>query len=149
MTSATLRPARAADRAAVAALLAGASLPSDLEADWFPALAVVAERGDRVVGAAAFERAGDAALLRSVVVAPGARAAGLGARLVVDRLAAARAAGMRRAFLLTLDAAPWFARLGFRAIARDAVPGAIAATREFASLCPATAACLARDLADG
>ena len=149
MTSATLRPARADDRAAVAALLEQASLPTDLEPDWFPALAVVAERGDRVVGAAAFERAGDAALLRSVVVAPDARDAGLGAALVADRLAAARAAGMRRAFLLTLDAAPWFARLGFRAVTRDAVPEAVAATREFASLCPASATCLARDLADG
>jgi glycerol uptake facilitator-like aquaporin/N-acetylglutamate synthase-like GNAT family acetyltransferase len=145
VTTVRLRAASEDDRPAVASLLAAASLPTDLD-DWFPAQAVVAELAGRIVGAAGFERGGDAALLRSVAVAPEARGAGLGAALVAERLHAARRAGARRAFLLTTDAASWFARLGFTAADRATVPAPIAATRQFRALCPASAACLARDL---
>ena len=149
MNPPTLRPARATDREAVMELLARASLSLDLEPDWFPAGAIVAERSARILGAAGCEYARDMVLLRSVVVATEARGDGIGAALVADRLAAAKRAGACRAFLLTTTAAPWFARLKFAPVSRDAVPPAIAATREFASLCPVSASCLARDLANG
>ncbi len=145
MSAVALRPAREADRDAVAALLAAARLPTDLDG-WFPADACVAEADGRIVGIVGLERGGDAVLLRSVAVDAAARGAGLGARLVADRL---REAGARRAFLLTTDAAAWFERLGFARGPRESAPPALAATRQFTELCPASAICLARDPADG
>jgi amino-acid N-acetyltransferase len=45
--------------------------------------------------------------------------------------------------LLTTTAAPFFTRFGFTSAARDAAPAALRATAEFASLCPASAVCMA------
>ena len=48
---------------------------------------------------------------------------------------------------LTTTAADYFARLGFVRIDRDAAPPAIRATAQFASLCPASAHVMRRELA--
>jgi hypothetical protein len=50
------------------------------------------------------------------------------------------------ACLLTETAAPFFAKLGFYPIAHDEAPVAILATRQAASLCPASAILMARRL---
>jgi N-acetylglutamate synthase-like GNAT family acetyltransferase len=139
---AALRAATAADETALRDLLRAAALPDDLSPGWFPSHAVVAIDGDRVVGAAAFEPAGADALLRSVVVAPAYRGGGVGERLARERLDAMRRGGMRGAYLLTTDAATWFARLGFVEIDRAAVPAPLRQLGQFASLCPASARCL-------
>lgn len=143
----TVRAADGGDDSAVRALLRAASLPEDVGPAWFPRDTVVATDGARIIGAAAFERAGDDALLRSVVVAPGHRGHGLGERLTRDRLAAMRRAGLRGAYLLTTDAAAFFERLGFAAVERTGVPAPLQALGQFASLCPASARCLHLPLA--
>jgi amino-acid N-acetyltransferase len=132
-----------ADAAAIAALLRGAELPHE---DFAGHLAqfLVARRGGAVVGAVGLERHGRNALLRSLVVAPAQRGAGVGGRLVNRLEGRARHLGVRRFYLLTTTAEAFFARRGFRRIARAAVPAAIAATREFRSLCPVSAVCMAR-----
>ena len=66
-----------ADIPAVEALLSAAGLPLEGAAEALTA-GVVARDGDAVVAAAALERYGEAALLRSVVVAPALRGTGLG-----------------------------------------------------------------------
>lgn len=137
-----LRPAERRDADRVRALLSAAGLPADLSAEWFPVQAIVALRRGEVVGVAAFERAEDHALLRSVAVEGAERGSGLGGALVADRLAAARAAGCRSVHLLTTDATGYFARLGFVAVPRDAVPSPLLGLSQFAALCPASATCM-------
>jgi amino-acid N-acetyltransferase len=127
---------------AVRALLLRADLPLEgLEAQ-FPGAFVVAQRQDEIAGAAGLERHGDVGLLRSVVVAEHCRGRGVGRLLVEDRLQAAVAAGIARVFLLTTTARTYFETLGFAVTARAEVPPALAASTEFARVCPASATCL-------
>ena len=143
--SQTVEAARPADEAAVRALLRQAGLPHE---DFAAHLAnfLVARQGGAIVGVVGFERHGPDALLRSLVVAPAARGAGLGDRLVRELTEAARRQGVARFHLLTTPAEGFFARRGFEKVARNSVPAEIAATPEFQSLCPATAVCLTREV---
>ena len=135
--------ATAADTAAIGALLRAAGLPAEDFADHLGQF-LVARRNGTVVGAVGCERHGADALLRSLVVAPGLRGHGLGGRLVNRLAAAVRRGGGRRFYLLTTTAEAFFTRRGFRRTDRAQVPAAIAATREFRRLCPASAVCMAR-----
>ena len=147
-TATEIAAAAPADVAAILALLAAEKLPT---ADLDPARMerfLVARTGGQVVGAIGRETHGAVGLLRSLVVRPSHRGSGLGAALC-DRLeAAARADGIRDLYLLTTTAAAFFARCGYRAVARELVPPALLATAEFRSLCPSTATCMTRRLAD-
>lgn len=143
-----MRAARADDLAAIEQLLAAADLPVEGVAGAL-ADAVVAERDGRVVAAAALERLGDAALLRSVVVDPALRGAEVGSALVADRLQHAAATGAGDVYLLTTTAEAFFAARGFERVERTAAPAAVAASSEFASLCPASAAFMCRRAAEG
>ena len=139
----TISAAILGDAPTIAALLRDADLPHEDFADHL-ANFLVARCGGEVVGAVGFERHGRAALLRSLVVAPAHRGAGLGGELV-DRLAAeARRREVKQFYLLTTTAEAFFARRGFQKIARQAVPAAIASTKEFNSLCPSSAICMVR-----
>jgi N-acetylglutamate synthase-like GNAT family acetyltransferase len=93
-----------------------------------------------------FEMRGSHALLRSIVVEGRGRGHGYGRTLVLGLIAEARKRGLADAYLLTDTAAPFFATLGFMPCARDAAPPEIAATRQFAELCPSSAKLMRRDL---
>jgi amino-acid N-acetyltransferase len=95
-----------------------------------------------VIGCAAIERYGKFGLLRSVALESRDRHRGFGRRLVEESLQQARRDGLAELFLLTTTAAPFFERLGFRAISREAVPAPVRASVEFQSACPASAAVL-------
>ena len=142
MKTVTLSPARAGDLDALKALLESASLPLEGIDAQFPSAYVVARAAGELVGAAGLERYGNFGLLRSLAVAAAARGTGLGRRLVLDRLAAARSSKIERVYLLTTTAAPYFEKLGFLPAVRSGVPKELAASPEFATACPATAACL-------
>jgi amino-acid N-acetyltransferase len=138
--------ASAADFAPIRELLEAASLPtSDLESAQ-PEFMVIRDGGS-VVGAGALQIFGPVALLRSIVVAPDRRKHGYGVRLVeaLERQAARRE--IRQLVLLTMTAASFFERAGYRAIERDSVPAALQETDEFLSLCPSSATCMAKFLA--
>ena len=140
----TLSPAAAADWPAIRTLLAASGLPvDDLEAASTPHF-LVARDGDALAGCVAVEPYGDAGLLRSLAVAPEARGAGLGSRLVDAVEARARDAGLRALYLLTTTAAPFFAARGYAPADRADVPEAVRQSSEFASVCPASAACLGK-----
>lgn len=134
--------ATAADFDEAAGLCAAAALPVDGLADAFPAGYAVARVDGALVGLAGLERHGEVGLLRSVAVAADRRGTGLGRRLVADRLAAARAAGLSAVYLLTTTAADFFRGLGFTVVARAALPPALATAPEVASICPASATCM-------
>ena len=101
--------------------------------------ALVARQGKRLVGSAVLELYADGALLRSVAVEESVRGKGIGLRLTAKALELARERGMRRVFLLTETAAGFFPRLGFRAIARSAVPASVRTSLEFTAACPESA----------
>lgn len=142
----TVTAATEDDRPAVTALVTAAGLPLDGLAG-FPTGHAVARRAGEPVAVAAIERHGDVGLLRSLAVAADQRGHGLGLALAADRVVAARAAGLTDLYLLTTSAAPLFARLGFVTVERAAAPPALAATPEFAALCPASATCMRLALA--
>ncbi|HVJ54316.1 MAG TPA: arsenic resistance N-acetyltransferase ArsN2 [Aliidongia sp.] len=98
------------------------------------------------VGFGGWEGEGDDRLIRSIVVAPAYRRQRYGKAIAstLERLAGAH--GARRLHLLTTDAAPFFEALGYGAADQHAAPAEIAATEEFAHLCPATARYLTKDV---
>ena len=89
---------------------------------------------------------GQDALLRSIVVAAPARGRGHGAAIINALVEAARNAGARRLWLLTMSASAFFEALGWRSAERSVAPGHIASSRQFTSLCPASATLMVRPL---
>jgi N-acetylglutamate synthase-like GNAT family acetyltransferase len=100
------------------------------------------------IGFAGFERHGDNALLRSIVVLPAQRGRGFGRAMVGRLLELARASGVRDAYLLTSTARAFFERVGFTLVDRAAAPAAIRATEQAARLCPASATLLHRRITE-
>jgi amino-acid N-acetyltransferase len=141
-----VRPATAADHGEVVALLEAAALPV---AGVTPALSeyFVAEAGGRIVGAIGIETYGPDALLRSAVVDPAARGAGVGVALVERVLDRARERGLRSVYLLTTTAERYFPRFGFDRISRDEVSAGVRTSVEFREACPASAVVMRRSLA--
>jgi arsenate reductase len=141
-----LGPPTGAELAAIEALICASALPTQVVRDRYPEAYVVARRGGEVVGVAALETHEQSGLLRSVAVAPGERGRGTGIALVADRLAMAWANGLASVYLLTTTAAPLFRRFGFVDADRARAPAALAASPEFAALCPSSATCMRLDL---
>jgi N-acetylglutamate synthase-like GNAT family acetyltransferase len=138
----TFRRATAGDLAEVETLVRAEGLPfegmrENLPETW------VAEAEGGIQACAAVEFHGGSALLRSVAVARDRRRQGLGRQIVEVTLNAA-ADRAERAYLLTEGATAFFARLGFRRVARDRVPTKIRGSAEFALLCPITAQAMTR-----
>ncbi len=102
--------------------------------------------GERLIGSAALELHGQAALLRSVAVAPEVRGQGLGWRLVEAALDLARRHGIVRVYLLTETAASYFERFGFHPIPRAAVEPAVQTSEEFTHACCSSAQAMLRAL---
>ncbi len=98
-----------------------------------------------LIGYIGLEGDGTDRLLRSLVVLPSRRGAGHGATLV-RKLEAILPGAVTRLHLLTGSAAPFFRRLGYADADRTQTPPAIAATEQFASLCPASASYLVKDI---
>lgn len=138
----TITPAEPTDLPAILDLLTQHGLPHAGLTEHMGA-ALVARAGGAVVGSAALEIYGGAALLRSLAVAPALRGQGLGGRLVAAALARAHALGVRRLYLLTTTAADYFPRFGFRPITRDEVDPAVRASAEFTGACPQSASVMA------
>jgi amino-acid N-acetyltransferase len=71
----------------------------------------------------------------------------LGVSLVSGAETWAAGQGVKILYLLTTTAAGFFARLGYVAAPRSAAPAAIAATAQFAGLCPASSTFMCKVLA--
>lgn len=141
-----LRPARSTELDVICALLQGAGLPPyDLTARHLRRFIVAEDRGV-IVGAVGLEGEGRAALLRSLAVAPVYQRRGLGQRLVEAAERQARHEGAAELYLLTTTAEAFFAGLGYESTERDEAPAALRSLPEFASICPASAACMRRVL---
>lgn len=143
--SVTLTPVDAGD-SRLRAALGTAGLPT-ADLDTAAARFFAAADADGPIGWGGLEGEGSDRLLRSLVVVEGGRGQGRGRALLAALETEARRTGARRLWLLTTSAADFFAAAGWRRVDRSVAPAAIAATSQFATLCPASAVCLARDLA--
>ena len=133
-----VRAATGPDLPAIAALLHDGGLPAGGARERL-GHTVVAEADRRIIATAAWEQAGDAALLRSVAVAPAERGKGVGLLVVAAALRQASRAGIREIYLVTATVESFFATCGFRTISRDDLPDSIASHRQITRECPATA----------
>jgi amino-acid N-acetyltransferase len=142
-----IQPATSDDSRPIRGLLETSGLPHDDLAPAHLRHFLVARDGDRVVGIVGLEPRGDAALLRSLAVAPERRNEGLGARLVdaIERHAGDNS--IRTLYLLTTTAADYFGACGYERVDRDALPEPIQQTEEAARLCPSSATCMRKSLA--
>jgi amino-acid N-acetyltransferase len=132
--------------AAAVKLLEAASLPTeDLTPSHCEHFFCAGPPGEPT-GLVGLELFGDVALLRSLVVAPHSRGTGEGTALLQHAEAHARAQGIRTLYLLTTTAETFFAKNGYKRAARESAPAAIRATREFAGICPSSAAFMSREL---
>ena len=141
-----LKDRLAADDAGLAAALAVEGLPVDDLTDAGRTFYTFSTLDGATVGYGGLELLGEHVLLRSVAVLPAFRGKGLGCNIVPLLLYRAYRAGARTAWLLTDTAAPFFGKIGFRVVDRQAAPAAILATRQAASLCPTSAPLLSRSI---
>jgi amino-acid N-acetyltransferase len=128
--SAELRRARQEDIPQIEALITAEGLPAYGLAEYLETFFVLDE-GRRAVGCAGLEIYGEAALLRSVVVAPERRGRVGGRRLVEAALAEARRHDVRRVYLFTMHADGFFSRMGFREAGLDDFEEAVRASRQY------------------
>jgi amino-acid N-acetyltransferase len=135
-----------ADLPAIRALLTANGLPGDdltpahLGSFW------IERDAAGLAGVVGLEPRGRAALLRSLAVRADARGRGLGAALLGQAEAQARAIGVETLHLLTTTAERFFAAHGYAVAPRGAAPPEIQATAEFAGLCPSTSVCMRKQL---
>lgn len=99
-----------------------------------------------LVGYGGIEGHGTDRLLRSFLVATDRRGDGLGRVMLRLLEGEARELGVVRLHLLTNTAASFFAASGYAAANRARAPASIASSREFTTLCPASAAYLVKSL---
>ncbi|UGQ48583.1 arsenic resistance N-acetyltransferase ArsN2 [Massilia endophytica] len=144
-TTLTFRPATQADWPAIQRLLQAAQLPTDGASDHLDAF-IVGDTGTELLCAGGLELYGQAALLRSVVVAAQHQGQGLGDQLHRQIAELARTRRIDTLYLLTTTAAQYFARRGFQEVDRASVPSALQASREFQGACPASATLMACSL---
>ncbi|KAA3663324.1 MAG: GNAT family N-acetyltransferase [Chloroflexi bacterium] len=132
---------------AVLALLAESGLPPEGLSEHLAATLVARDNG-AIVGSAALELYGHAALLRSVAVTATHRGQGLGVRLSEAALELARQKRVTEVYLLTETAVSFFPKLGFQQVNRDEVPEAVQMSLEFTELCPDSAVAMALRLGE-
>jgi amino-acid N-acetyltransferase len=128
-------------------LLAASNLPTDDLQDAANNLRLFGcQIGGHLIGLVGLEIHGADALLRSLAVAEAARGQGLGDELLAYAERQAASHGVHAIYLLTTTAEGFFAQRGYCLAERAAAPRAIAATRQFRGLCPATAAFMCKRL---
>lgn len=145
--AASVRPAVDEDLPLVRELLEAAALPTESIGTGSTRF-FVAEGAGSILGCAGLERYGEDALFRSLAVRASLRGLGIGELLTRHVLSAASGGGARRAVLLTETAAPFFRRLGFAETDRASLGNeALAASSEFAGICPSGATTMVLSLA--
>jgi len=136
-----INPAEEPDLPGVEALLKRSGLPTLGVAEHFRSF-LVAKEGPRLVGAIGLEVYGDTGLLRSAVVDPAVRNAGIGSMLYDELIGLARSKGIGKLVLLTNTAEAYFARKGFKSIDRATLSGPVTTSVEFSDACPSHAVCM-------
>jgi N-acetylglutamate synthase-like GNAT family acetyltransferase len=114
----TFRRAHPDDIPRMAAMMIKADLPPLFIDEWLPGFAVV-EHNQELIGCGGAEIYGDSCVIRSIVIDDRARTLGL-ARKMTDLLVAdALASGVTDAYLFTVEAHPFWLRLGWADVSLD------------------------------
>lgn len=143
------RVATLADYEAIKSLLVSCLLPLDDLAQVMAdegSLFIVAEYDAKIIGSIGLQQYGSDALIRSFAVDIYYRGGKVTAKLMSELEWNARALKIDSGYLLTTTITNFLLRHGFKRYDRAAVPGAIAKTEQFASVCPDSAVCLVRKL---
>ncbi|MGC7403999.1 arsenic resistance N-acetyltransferase ArsN2 [Pandoraea pneumonica] len=142
-SSTMIRPARVDEIPQIRTLLAKCELPWEdvTESAGIGFLVAVATDGN-IVGSVGLELSGTVGLLRSLAVAEEARGMKIGHALVAAAEARAREQAVDALYLLTTTASQFFARQGYVVVDRSAAPESLQRSSQFASICPASAACM-------
>ena len=131
----------------IRSLLKQNDLPfEDISAQTLDGFVVFRDASGKLVGTGGVERYEHDGLLRSVVVHESARGTGLGKLITAAVERRAQAAGINAIYLLTTTAAEFFPRMGYSVFSRNDVPEGLQRSAEFASLCPASAVCMHKQL---
>jgi amino-acid N-acetyltransferase len=138
-----IRSAGPGDLEFIFRLLAEYELPTRGIADLFDQF-VVAEDGGAVIGVGGVEYHGRHALLRSLAVSAEHRGRGAGAAICDHLEALAAQHGAESIYILTETAEEFFAHRGYAIAERSEAPAEIAASEEFADLCPQSATLMRR-----
>jgi amino-acid N-acetyltransferase len=134
----TIENANAQQKQVIISLLSGNNLPvEDLPSSLDNFLVAIA--ADNIIGAIGLERHENFGLLRSLVVREGFRNNKVASHLIQQLESKATRSGIRHIYLFTETAPLYFEGKGYKKISRGEVPGAIQASSEFASVCPASA----------
>lgn len=134
-----IRAGRPTDFAAALELLKHSGLPTAGVPATLEGYVVVVTPAGNLAGLAGLERYGTEGLLRSVVVVPELRGTGVGRALSERVVSEAGKRGVTDLYLLTTTAEGYFPKLGFAAIARNAIPSGVQQSLEFRGACPDTA----------
>lgn len=144
----TFSGVRPGEGAAIQKLIAACDLHTeDISADKLKDF-IVCRKGDEIVGVVGLEIAGPSALLRSLAVSKPFRKQGVAVRLVDSGQRYALSRGVGTLYLLTMTADKFFARHGFAPIERHTVPEEMQRTAEFKNMCPASAVCMCKVIAN-
>lgn len=141
-----IRPIQQAELSAVRAVLRSVDLPAGDISDSAPMQFWVREEAGTIAGVVGLERTGKSVLLRSLAILPNHRDRKFGREFVAHAENEARRQGFRYLSLLTTSAEGFFRGLGYTVIDRAEVPADIQQTRQFTSLCPASAICMTKAL---
>lgn len=133
-----VRPATGPDLPAIATLLHDAGLHVGAARERL-GRTIVADCDRKVVGTAAWDPAGEDAIVRSVAVATGSRRRAVGVGVVAAAARAAAAAGHRTLYVVTRESAAFFERWGFKTVAREDLPEAVAEHPQLSRECPSSA----------
>lgn len=126
--------------ARIAQLLQASELPTEDLPDNSSVTLFACIRDGALVGVVGLELYDSSALLRSLAVASKCRGEGIGNTLVQRAEHVAATSGVKNLYLLTTTAEQYFKGRGYSAASRATAPAAIAATRQFAGLCPSSSA---------
>ncbi|MEZ0538363.1 arsenic resistance N-acetyltransferase ArsN2 [Fibrella arboris] len=139
------RLATSADRPALFDLLTQVDLLTDDLPDDLGTFTLAYDKGT-LAGAAGVAVYGTTGLVRSVAVSPAYRDHQIGRQLInaVEKLATDQ--NLTNLYLITTTADGYFARLGFERVDRSNVPDAIAQTRQFSELCPASSIVMKKEV---
>lgn len=140
------RQAVSKDWGAVRELLGSCSLPIEGAQQHFADFLLVFDDGT-LAACGGLECYGDAALLRSVAVAPPHRGRGLGRAVCGRLMASAKERNIRTLVLLTESAQDFFAQMGFEVVPRTTLPEQVNVSEELRGACPGTAIAMLRSLA--
>jgi amino-acid N-acetyltransferase len=135
-----------APRSTAVALLNAGGLPFSDLTDEQPEHFFFGGSDGAPTGLVGLEIYGTDALLRSLVVGGTDRKKGMGSALVQHAEDYTASRNVRAIYLLTTTAEAFFERLGYERVARTQGPASIHSTREFLSLCPASATFMVKRL---